>query len=88
MSWSMHRRVESQEIRLHEMADRLDVSLLTLARMRQGDAYAEAREQCLFCCEADRCRRWFEDPAQAHTRPDFCPNLPILEACKKISATS
>jgi hypothetical protein len=43
MRWWMTRRVERQATRMHEVMERLDVDAAALARVRQGQAYAEAR---------------------------------------------
>ena len=83
MDWSMHRRVEHQASRMDEMMDRLGVDPIALIRLRQGEAYAEARTQCLFCTASGTCRRWLEEPMQPDAPPDFCPNLPIFQACTK-----
>ena len=49
MRWWMTRRVERQATRMHEVMERLDVDAAALARVRQGQAYAEARARCLTC---------------------------------------
>jgi len=78
----MHRRVERQAVRMHEVMERLGVDPVALARSQQGDAYAEARARCLFCKSADVCLRWLESHEQPpQQKPDFCPNLPLFEAC-------
>ena len=83
MDWPKFRRVERQARRLHEMMERLDVDPGAMARLRQGDAYAEARKRCLFCGTSDKCLRWLDDPEPANRKPDFCPNLSVFEACKR-----
>lgn len=83
MGWPMFRRVERRAHRMHAMMERLDVDPVALARLRQGDAYAEARTCCLFCGTSDRCLRWLDDPVAPGERPEFCPNLPLFEACKE-----
>ena len=47
MDWLMHRRVERQAIRMHEMLDRLDVDPVALVRLQNGDAM-RARAPCVF----------------------------------------
>ena len=83
MRWPMTRRVERQACRMHEMMDRLDVDAATLARLRQGDAYAEARTRCLSCGTSDRCLRWLDEPHPSAQRPTFCPNLTLFDSCKR-----
>lgn len=83
MQWAMTRRVERQARRLHDMMQRLEVDGAALARLRQGDAYAEARGRCLSCGTSDKCLRWLDSAAPSKDRPEFCPNLSLFEACKK-----
>jgi hypothetical protein len=71
---------------MHEMMERLNVDPRTLANLRRGDTYAEARTTCLFCGVSEKCLRWLDDPAQSDKRPTFCPNLTLFEACKRDSA--
>jgi hypothetical protein len=77
----MYRRVENRARRLKEMMERLDVDTRTLARLRGGDDYAEARSRCLFCGTGDKCLRWLEQ-CDVGARPEFCPNLPLFESCR------
>jgi hypothetical protein len=79
MDWPMFRRVERRARRMHDMMERLDVDPGMLARLRCGDAYAEARSRCLFCGTSDRCLRWLDQPTRAGKRPEFCPNLTLFE---------
>jgi hypothetical protein len=83
MDWPMFRRVERQARRMHDMMERLDVDPVALARLRHGNAYAEARTRCLFCGTSDKCLRWLDDPEPLRTRPEFCPNLSLFESCKR-----
>jgi len=83
MDRPMHRRVERQAIRMHEMMDRLDVDPVALVRLRRGDAYARARSLCLFCGTSDKCLRWLDGNDRPDRSPDFCPNLRVFEACQK-----
>ena len=82
MRWWMTRRVERQATRMHEVMERLNVDGAALARVRQGQAYAEARSRCLSCGMSDKCLRWLDSPEQARVRPTFCPNLSVFESCK------
>lgn len=78
----MARRVERQARRLHDVMWRLNVDAGALTRLRQGDAYAQARSRCLSCGTSDKCLRWL-DARQAGTKPDFCPNLSLFEVCMR-----
>lgn len=82
MTWPMFRRVERQASRMHEMMSRLDVDGAQLARLRGGNAYAEARALCLLCPDSATCLHWLDSPQQAG-RPEFCPSLPLFETCKR-----
>jgi hypothetical protein len=88
MSWPMFHRVERRAVRMHEMMRRLHVDPGKLARLRRGDAYAEARAGCLSCRMSEKCLRWLDEPAKAEKRPEFCPNLTLFEACKRDRAAS
>ena len=88
MDWPMYRRVERQASRMHRMMERLDVDPGILVRLHDGDAYAEARRECLLCVNSDACLRWLDQPASSGRRPEFCPRLPLFEACKRSPAGS
>jgi hypothetical protein len=83
LPWPMYRRVERRAVRMQEMMRRLDVDPARLARLRGGDAYAEARARCLSCRASERCLLWLDNPTQAGRRPEFCPNLALFEGCKR-----
>jgi len=79
----MARRVERQARRMHGMMRRLDVDAPALARLGQGDAYLRARSRCLSCGTSDKCLRWLDQAALPGSRPSFCPNLSLFDACKR-----
>jgi hypothetical protein len=79
----MARRVERQALRMHDMMRRLNVDAAALARLRQGNAYAEAHRRCLSCGTSDKCLRWLDEPPQPGRTPDFCPNLSLFDAFKR-----
>ena len=62
MEWSLFCHVVNRAKRLHDMIERLDVDPLKLARLRQGEAYAEARDTCLKCHDAQSCVGWHSWP--------------------------
>lgn len=82
LPWPMYRRVERRAVRMQEMIQRLDVDPGKLARLRRGDAYAEARARCLSCRASDVCLRWRDAP-RAAAGPEFCSNLTLFEGCKR-----
>ncbi len=79
MRWWMTRRVERQASRIHEVMERLDVDGAALARLHQGQAYAEARARCVTCGTSDGCLRWLDSRPSSSERPEFCPNLRLFE---------
>jgi hypothetical protein len=83
MSWPMYHRVERRAGRMQEMMARLHVDPGKLARLRRGDAYAEARARCLSCRMSQECLHWLADSAEAEKRPEFCPNLTLFATCQR-----
>ncbi len=79
----IYRSVERQAVRMRQMMDRLDVDTAAFARMRGGEAYAEARARCLKCLDIGDCLRWLDGYYGAESGPDFCPNLGVFHPCKK-----
>jgi hypothetical protein len=82
----MFDRVERRALRLHAMMRCLDVDPLKLARLRGGDAYAQARAKCLGCAASEKCLLWLDNPGPADRRPEFCPNLALFERCRREQA--
>ena len=67
---------------MHQMMQRLKVDVLTLVRLRNGDAYAEARSRCVRCEDSIVCLLWLDRGEGVNPGPDFCPNLEFFNACK------
>ena len=85
MDWPMYRRVEQRAVRMHVMMNRLGIDARAFARLRQGEAYAEARSRCLFCHHGDTCLAWLASDAPRETAAGFCPNVPLFESCLRTS---
>jgi hypothetical protein len=83
MGWWMTRRVERQAARMHEVMERLDVDGAALARVRRGQAYADARTRCLTCGTSERCLRWLDNGPTQIGSPEFCPNLRLFKEFRK-----
>jgi Family of unknown function (DUF6455) len=83
MGWPMFRNVERQATRMHDMMDKLDVKGIDVARVRSGEAYAEARTKCLDCHNTQECAAWLQSDRPDRGKPDFCPNLPLFDGRKK-----
>ena len=82
MDWSTYREVERQASRLAEMIERLGVDRSKLVREETGAAYAEARGKCLNCQNVRDCLSWLQAWQSEGDAPRFCPNAPLLEACR------
>lgn len=80
-SWPMHKHVERQAVRMHEMMRRLDVDTLKFVRLKNGEAYAQARHNCLSCGTCDMCLRWLDGHSRQDRQPEFCPNLRAFQTC-------
>ena len=74
MHWWMTRRAERQATHMHEVMERLNVDVAALARVREGQAYADARAGCLRCRNSARCLRWLNSQPPSREPPAFCPN--------------
>lgn len=79
--WPMFEHVERRACRLNDMLSYLDVDPVKLARQRAGDAYAEARTNCLHCSNAHACLFWLEAAGPQSEPPDFCPNIELFLSC-------
>lgn len=82
MEWPLFCHVVNRARRFNEMLKRLDVDPLKLVRLRQGEAYADARNVCLRCRQAHTCADWME-MAPVGARPDFCPSLSLFESVRR-----
>jgi hypothetical protein len=82
MNWPKYRLVERQARRMHDVMEQLDVDPARLARIEEGELYARMRQRCLECAFAEECLNWL-DSEDRLTRPGFCPNLPVFQACRR-----
>lgn len=87
--WPMFQHVERRANRLAEMITHLDVDPVKLVRQRSGEAYAEARTNCLHCNHAQACLFWLEaggTEAGLKSGPsEFCPNFETFLSCRRDS---
>lgn len=79
MLWPMSREVERGARRLHDMMEGLGVETAALARHEVGKAFYFARTSCIGCVKAGICARWLALPPESRERPEFCPNIDLLE---------
>ena len=86
MESALHRTVERQASRMHDMMNRLDVDPSPLVRQENGEVYAEDRAQCLLCQESVKCLRWLD--GKSGGGPDFCPVLHCFDACGHVHSAA
>ena len=82
------RRVELRAHRMHDLMQRIGVDPAALVRAESGDAYSRARSLCHFCGTSDQCLRWLDQTPLSDTRPTFCPNLTLFEACRRTTVAA
>jgi len=80
----IQRTLERRAVRMQQMMHRLDVDALALVRLRNGEAYAEARTKCMVCDEGHECLRWLDEGGMETRGPDFCPNLGYFNSCRQL----
>jgi hypothetical protein len=83
MDWPMSRTVERQASRMADMMQKLDADPNKLVRLRAGEAYAEARTNCLRCCHARECLLWLDAVPTSGEAPLFCPSFGLFKTCKR-----
>ena len=84
MQWPMFQRIEKQARRMREMMARLRVDPVALARARNGNAFAEARNRCVACGATGECERYLHQPEGLAAPPDFCPNHQLFKSTDKL----
>ncbi len=85
-TWPVTHHVENRARRLNDMVARVGTDPMRLVRLRQGDAYRDARKICIECHHAVTCLTWLEAPRESATTPDFCPNFPVFDRLKREAA--
>ena len=77
------RHVERRARRLRDMIESLDVDEIALTRLDRGEAYVQARNNCLQCASVGGCLHWLESNSQEESAPVFCPNRGLFIKCRK-----
>ena len=88
MPWPMFEQVARQAQHMDDMMEWLDIDVVAAARHRSGQAYAEARSNCLHCPFARECTRWMQGAAGTHSPASYCPNALFFEAFQRHKATA
>ena len=84
-TWPVTHHVENRARRLNDVVARVGIDPVQLVRLRQGEAYLEARKICIECHNAITCLKWLETPSETGP-PDFCPNFPLFDRLKREAA--
>ena len=85
-TWPVTQHVENRARRLNDMIARVGIDPVQLVRLRQGEAYLEARKICIECHHAVTCLQWLDTPHENSEQPDFCPNFPLFDRLKREAA--
>ena len=81
MRLPMAEHVWRQEQTLQDMMARLGVDPAVAARWDAGDAYRQARTNCIVCWNALACRAWLADEIGAIYPIPTCRNRTYFLAC-------
>lgn len=85
-SWPMFNRIFRQVDLMDRMMEAVGVSPATAARVDKGEAWYEARTNCISCCHECECRNWLECSEGLPLPPNFCPNVGFLQRCTEADA--
>ncbi len=77
------RHVERRARRLRDMIDSLDVDEIALTRLERGEAYVQARNNCLRCASVGECLHWLQSANEKNAAPAFCPNRSLFNKCRR-----
>lgn len=77
------RHVERRARRLHDMIRLLEVDEIAFTRLSRGEAYVQARNNCLHCALVGDCLLWLELKNRKDAAPVFCPNRSLFSKCRR-----
>jgi hypothetical protein len=77
------RHVERRARRLNDMIRLLEVDEIALIRLSHGEAYVQARTNCLRCASVGECLLWLESKDRKDAAPVFCPNRSLFSKCRR-----
>ena len=86
MPGPMCRRFEHQELLFNRMIERCGIDVGRAVRLEHGEAYAQARTNCLLCRAWVECAHWLD--AESEQTPAFCPNLALFCKCMPAQRSS
>jgi hypothetical protein len=82
-TWPVTDHVENRARRLNAMIAMVGIDPVQLARLRNGEAYLDARKACIDCHRAVECRAWLDAASDRSGPPNFCPNFAVLDGLKQ-----
>ena len=85
-SWPMFNRIFHQVDLMDRMMEIVGVNPAIAARVDKGEAWYEARTNCISCCHECECRNWLECSEGLPMPPDFCPNVEFFRRCTETDA--
>ncbi len=77
------RHVERRARRLHDMIRSLEVDEIAFTRLERGEAYVQARDNCLRCASVGECLHWLQSSSEKDAAPVFCPNRRLFIKCRR-----
>lgn len=83
MSWPMFEYVTRQAQHMDCMMERLDVDVVAATRHQRGQAFADARSNCLHCPFARDCTQWMQRAAGGGSPAEYCPNASFFAAFQR-----
>ena len=85
-SWPTFNRIFHQVELMDRMMEVIGVDHAVAARVDRGEAWYEARTNCISCCHEWECRNWLECSEELPLPPDFCPNVEFFHRCTEADA--
>jgi hypothetical protein len=74
-------RVRTQDERMRQAMERLNIEPAFAAAVDGGLAWHEARTKCIFCSNTRRCRDWLAASGPIAAFKRFCPNADYFRDC-------
>ena len=85
-SWPKFNRIFHQVELMDRMMEVVGVNPAVAARVDKGEAWYEARTNCISCCHECECRNWLECSEGLPIPPNFCPNVEFFRRCTEADA--
>ena len=79
----MFSRIFHQAELMDRMMEVVGVNPAVATRVDKGQAWYEARTNCISCRHECECRNWLECSEALPMPPNFCPNVEFFHRCKE-----